>query len=412
MNAKDELTTYIEVLHANRHIIAESYHRGFVTSDADAGVAMKGIMALKGYRALVPRTQDSFRLRTSLRDHLDDVLLKSRLYTAVGSGLAEHVSRLPQLYDEVRNAHVEGRMEDAARYTDDFSSAVFELSDSVSMALSFMRTQADTKFSHVTTLAEKQRQNEFYIQRAEKIGEALESLSRGRLLEAFSEFAPSEELGVLFRHEIWDHLPQWRSSLLDITQILKEFLYRLRQIAPATRRFRAFALHLKRNPDWQAPSLDEAEEPVSVCRRAAALPMARGVDVKDDSLRGELIAIAQRLPTLERPVQKEAPKGELKIDGDDAAQSVVVPVHNYHRAWRSFLPSVAAAGVGGLSALIWKRSQIDWQVLDDELWLIWVLNECAGGARRKKVARVQMRTESDGPLSGNLILRDVQVYPL
>lgn len=63
--------------------------------------------------------------------------------------------RLPLLADAVARANLEGRIDDADLYTDQFDRGVFELADSISGALQLLRVMADNKFSNVSTLAEK-----------------------------------------------------------------------------------------------------------------------------------------------------------------------------------------------------------------------------------------------------------------
>jgi hypothetical protein len=129
--------------------------------------------------------------------------------------------RLPLLADAVARANLEGRIDDADLYTDQFDRGVFELADSISGALQLLRVMADNKFSNVSTLAEKRRQNEFYIERAKIIGDALLLLQANGLMEILEGVPNGERLIFAYRSQLDDQLPEWRSSLLDITAILK-----------------------------------------------------------------------------------------------------------------------------------------------------------------------------------------------
>ena len=46
---------------------------------------------------------------------------------------------------------------------------------------------------------------------------------------------------------------------MDITAVLKAFLYRLRQVEPDARRIRAFAHFLRKNPDYQPPEVEQIQ---------------------------------------------------------------------------------------------------------------------------------------------------------
>ena len=117
------------------------------------------------------------------------MLQKEQLYAAVGGNVADLAARLPLFIDEAVKAHLEGRTEDLDGYVDGFNNAVFDLADHIGGALQYLRMLADTRFASVRTLAEKQRQNAYYIGRAERIGEALKGLQTGGLMDRIDERA-------------------------------------------------------------------------------------------------------------------------------------------------------------------------------------------------------------------------------
>ena len=83
MSASSDLVIkYLETLHRQRAVLAEAYHRGSVGRADDNA---RAIYELQQNRALVPFTQDSYRLASSLARHLDEVLQKERMYAAVGA---------------------------------------------------------------------------------------------------------------------------------------------------------------------------------------------------------------------------------------------------------------------------------------------------------------------------------------
>jgi hypothetical protein len=109
-HSADLVIKYLEVLHRQRAVLAEAYHRGSV-GKADENA--RALYELHQHRALVPFTQESYRLASSLARHLDEALQKERMYAAVGANIGELAGRLPYLIDETEKAHLEGRPEDA-----------------------------------------------------------------------------------------------------------------------------------------------------------------------------------------------------------------------------------------------------------------------------------------------------------
>ncbi len=408
MSASSDLVIkYLETLHRQRAVLAEAYHRGSVGRSDDNA---RAIYELQQNRALVPFTQDSYRLASSLARHLDEVLQKERMYAAVGANIGELAGRLPFLIDETEKAHLEGRQDDADSYADNFNSAVFDLADSISNALQYLRMLADNRFANVSTLAEKQRQNEYYIGRAERISEALRHLQMEDLAESLEDRPGCESLAVAFRSQLAGRLPEWRASLLDITDILKSYLYRLRQVEPAARRLRAFAQFLKRNPDYVAPDVDEMAEPPAWALRAKPLKMKARPDLADSATSEALADLARSLPAAKVVVKREAKLGVLAEDGAAPSASVVISPKPYQQAFAGFLYAVTASDAP-ISAMTWKAAQCGFDNLPGDIWLHCVLYEAAMESRRlERFHFERLEAAPDHPLSGNIVVRDVLVW--
>ncbi len=405
MSASSDLVIkYLETLHRQRAVLAEAYHRGSIGRSDDNA---RAIYELQQNRALVPFTQDSYRLASSLARHLDEVLQKERMYAAVGANIGELAGRLPFLIDETEKAHLEGRQDDADSYADNFNSAVFDLADSISNALQYLRMLADNRFANVSTLAEKQRQNEYYIGRAERISEALRHLQMEDLAESLEDRPGCESLAVAFRSQLAGRLPEWRASLLDITDILKSYLYRLRQVEPAARRLRAFAQFLKRNPDYVAPDVDEMAEPPTWALRAKPLKMKARPDLADSTTSEALADLARSLPAARILVKREAKLGMLAEDGAAPSSSLSITPKLYQQAFAGFLTAVSASDAP-ISAMDWKASQAGFDNLPGDIWLHCVLYEVAMDRRRlERFHFERLEAAPDHPLSGNIVVRDV-----
>jgi hypothetical protein len=404
----DLVVAYIEVLHRHRAMVAAAYHQGWIDAGCEA-VTPRGIQELRRHRTLVPLTQDAFRLASSLARHIDEVLQKEQLFAAVGGNIADLAARLPLLVDEAVKAHLEGRTEDLDGYVDAFNNAVFDLADHIEQALQYLRMLADTRFASVRTLAEKQRQNAWYIGRAERIGEAIKSLQTGGLMDRVEEEPAAAPLMPAFRSQLWERLPEWRESLLDITEILKAFLYRLRQVEPAGRRLRAFNLFLKRNPDYVAPDVEELTEPPEWASRAAPLRVVAHPDLLDGATNEALIEVAAKLPPSPTVVKRQPKVGTLQPGADREPRVLVIEPRPYQLALRRLIANVPEDGEP-LSALAWKREHPEYADLPDPIWLHCVLYEATLARRRTGHIRFErVELPPAHPLSGNIIVRDVLV---
>lgn len=407
MKRSDDLViAYIELLHRHRTLIAAAYHQGALDT-GDEVATPRGIQDLRCHRTLVPLSQESFRLASSLARHLDEALQKEQLFAAVGGNIADLATRLPLLVDETVKAHLEGRTEDLDGYMDAFNNAVFDLADHVEQALQYLRMLADTRFANVRTLAEKERQNAWYIGRAERISEAIKALQTGGLMDRIEEEPAAAPLMVAFRGQVWERLPQWRESLLDITEILKTYLYRLRQVEPAGRRLRAFNLYLKRNPDYQPPDLDDLAELPSWATRAGPVHMRAHPDLLDVATSEALIEVAAKLPESPTVVKRTPKVGELKQGTEQESWVLVIEPRPYQVALRRLIEEIPDNG-RRMSALDWKRARGEYAALPDDIWLHCVLYEATLARRRADRIRFErVEQPATHPLSGNILVSDV-----
>lgn len=405
----DSIVSHLDLLYANRHLIAAAYCNGGVGLDEDN---QRKIRQLQQHRVLIPYFQDDFRLSPSFVRHLDEVFQRQRSY-AVGANFGELINRLPQLIAEYVNASHETRLEDQDEYATDFDVGVFELASLVSNELLSLRVITENQFANVSTLAEKKRQNEFYLGRAEKIGEAISLLEGDHLLGTLEGSSLLKPLFVVYQHQILIRLQEWRATHMDITAVLKAFLYRLRQVEPDARRIRAFAHFLRKNPDYHPPNVEEIHELPSWSSRFAGLRIKVHPDLSSSQTREALAEVARAIPSAKISIVKERTAGRLVEDGADKPVSVIRP-KPVQLAFHRYLEAASLA-IFPLSAVRWKRQQREFVGLDDDAWLLYAIHAIQmlgkgekGGLRSFQVER------REAPLghmrSGNIVVTDMELW--
>lgn len=401
----DLVESHLVKLFRHKELLATAYHRG-VVSKADDKFGGRGLYELHQARALVPYANETYRLASSLARHLDEILQTEHLYAAVGADVSDLAARLPLLSDIVAKAALEGRHEDADEYIDQFDRAVFELADSISGALQFLRILADNKFANVATYAEKKRQNEFYLERVRRISDALVAIQTSGLIESLESSPEGERLLLSYRSQIANHLPEWRANLLDITAILREYLFRTRQIEAVARRFRAFSLFLKRTPEYVPPDIDTlADLPDWACR-APGFSLRSRASVHDPALDDPLLEIAKAIPVA-KPITVVVPKaGTLRDDfpattGEETAKT---------KPWQEAIHSlITTVGKQPVSAMSWKLRTASISDLPSDIWLLCLLHEESLRRRRTEGIRFEQILDTAEPLSGMLKVRVILV---
>lgn len=403
------IVAYLELLHANRHLVAAAYSHGGVALDEDN---QRRVRQLQQQRVLVPYLQDDFRLSPSLGRHLDEVFQRQRSY-AVGANFGELVHRLEQLLGEYVSASHEGRLEDQGEYQSEFDIGVFELAALVGDELLGLRVITENQFANVSTLAEKRRQNEFYLGRAERIGETLALLEGESLLGTLAGASMLKPLLEVFRHQVLNRLPQWRATHMDITSVLKAYLYRLRQVEPNARRIRAFAHFLRKNPDYQPPDAESLQALPAWSSRFAGLRLKVHPDLALSSTREALADTAKSIASAKISIARQRLAGRLLEGGLDKPVRFISPKPVQLAFHRYLLQASAAAAP--LSAVGWKRQQRDLGRLDDEAWLLYALhavdllgNRLQGRGHHLQVERRQ--APASHARSGNLVVTDLAVW--
>ena len=403
------IVAYLELLHANRHLVAAAYSNGGVAMDEEN---QRRVRQLQQQRVLVPYLQDDFRLSPSLGRHLDEVFQRQRSY-AVGANFGELVHRLEQLLGEYISASHEGRLEDQDEYQSEFDVGVFELASLVGDELLSLRVITENQFANVSTLAEKRRQNEFYLNRAEKIGETLALLEGESLLGTLASSSMLKPLLGVYRHQVLNRLPQWRATHMDITAVLKAYLYRLRQVEPNARRIRAFAHFLRKNPDYQPPEAQSLQALPAWSSRFAGLRLKVHPDLASSSTRDALADMAKSIASAKISIVKQRLAGRLLEGGTDKPVRFIQPKPVQLAFGRYLLEASAAAAP--LSAVGWKRQQRDFDSLDDDAWLLYALHAVdmlgkglKGRGHFLEVERRQAPTSH--ARSGNVVVTDLAVW--
>ena len=405
----DSIVAYLEALHANRHLIADAYNLGGVVMVEEN---QRKIRQLQQHRALIPYIHDEFRLNASLSRHLDEVFQRQRNY-AIGANFGEQINRLPRLIDEYLKASHENRLEDRDIYATDFDVGVFELREGIVSTLLLLRTLTDNRFANVSTIAEKQRQNEYYVSKVEQLGNALASLQAEILLEQLASSSLLEPLYSVYRHQIMDRLPEWRATVMDITAILKAYLYRLRQIEPEARRLRTFALFLNKNPDYQPPEADELLNLPQWASVYSGLRLKSHPDLSSSQVIEDLVDIAQSIRPAKLSIVRERPTGRLS-GTDDGNLVVIVRPKQVQVAFYRYVEA-ASESEKPVSALQWKRQQATFNELDDEAWLIYLLHrvQIRGNDPTSRLRGLNVERREMNPAhfrSGNLIINDIVVW--
>jgi hypothetical protein len=367
------------------------------------------IFELHQHRILVPDGHDAYRLSRNLMRFLDDLTQKQRLYESLGADIGKLNDRIHLLRREYNSAIVEGKNEDIDVVAGDFYDACAELSDAVSSSLERLLIQAESNFGAVRSLSAKERQNRYYLDEADKLSSALGSLERMNLQEEL-DLDPLTEgtLAIPYRRLVTHRLAEWSTELLRVTGILKDYLFKLRQIAPDVRRLRDFVRFIHQNPGYVPPEIDGLRNLPSWAMRDHGMALLAHPDPGNRDTVDALEEIARKLPAPK--VEVKVPKSAGTLVNGKSGGKIAVPIPAHRLALQRF-GHAALQSQAPISSIEWKRKHAADLDIPDDLWIHLVIN--SENIARAPFTRLHFEPVSRrglSPISRNVVISDVRVH--
>lgn len=398
---KTSLHRLLQAMAQHGDLIAEAYFGGSVQAEPDN---QRALNQLKQLKVLANHGGAGYRLSTRLSQFIDGALNSDRM-RRLDTDLGGWVDLLEQQIGLYQDAHGENRMADCDGFLGEIERLVFDLADTLEENTTYLLMLVNSRFANVRTLAEKKRQNAFYIGRLEKLVGAVSVLQPAHLMDMAD---PHESLQTLIDRQLIRALPSHRQRLQDILDTLKTFLFQLRQIEARAGLVRGFAFFLRQNPDYAPQDWCDREAIPLHWNRIGGLRLHAHPDTLDRSLEAELIGISQK----------------IRIDADALLSRrkarELNPVSLVKPKPRRVAPPAYRLSIGQLfaqarqtpgqtvSALAFRRRH-DIR-LDPPIWLSCVLSEAI---RRKGLNQgfdfAFVRHDRDDGFTGNLRVKDLRI---
>ena len=394
------LRRLFQALAQHSDVLAEAYFGGVVEATE---ANQRALNQLKQLKVLVNHGGQGFRLSARLGQFLDGALNSDRM-RRLDTDLGSWVDLLEQQVGLYRDAFGEDRLEDCDSYLAEIERLVFDLSDTLEENTAYLLMLVNNRFANVRTLSEKKRQNVFYIGRLEKLVGAVSALQPAVLLELADDH---EGMQALIERQLVRNLPVHRQRLQDILDILKTFLFQIRQIEARTRRVRGFAFFLRQNPGYAPRDWSEQEQVPAHWNRVGGLAFRAHPDTLDRGVEKELADIASKIKADAEALLAKKP--QRRLNGVSLARREAVRVESplYRRRIKELFEQVRQTPGRGVSALAFRNRHAP--EIDAPLWLSCVLGE---GVRRKALRQgydFEMVAWGGAGFDGNLRVKDLRL---
>lgn len=405
----DNAADYLKALGQHSPLIAQIYHQG-TSVDAQDIDNPRLMNQLIQQRILVHDNQTDYRLNPHLSKHLDDVFQHKRAY-AVSANFFDKIESIALISQEYKFAYQEGRDDDADNYAQDVDRSVFELAININDELLHLRTLVENKFSHLSNLQEKQRHNQFYIDRSQKLSEALALLQHGELSQQLQQIELAN-LQEVFKRHIGARINDWHTQHLSIIDILKAYLFKLRDVAPQAKKIRNLSLFLTKNTSYQVPDLSELDNAPSWMQRFSGFTLHSYTNLHQASIREQLADLASRIPAAKVVLQQKQQQGVLSVD--EALPVIQLQPSVSQLALQGFWQQ-ALKSEHALSALCWKHQQSQLNELTDSVWLMVLLHSLQVNSHQKNHPLQQLQIQrceqtASHIWAGNIIIEDILAW--
>ena len=399
--AGQSLERLFKALANHSELIAQAYFTGAVYKDSQN---QRALNQLKQLKILVTHSADSYRIAGRLSQFIDSALSSDRI-RRLDTDLASWIETLEQQIGLYQDALDDNRVDDSDNYFVEIERLVFDLSDTLEENTRYLLMLVNSRFANVRTLAEKQKQNAFYISRLEKLVNAISALQPELLLEIVEE---QPLVYALLDQHLIRLLPIYQQRLQDILDKLKVFLFELRQIEVRAQLVQGFAFFLQQNQNYQPQDWSECDQIPEHWNQIKPLVLLAYADPLDHGLEDELIEIAQKIRTDTEVMLAKQKQRSLSAVSLSSQNKKTLDLPLYRKQLRVYFDRVLKNEDQSISAVAFQQAFVD--DIEPSIWLSCVLNEWLRLQQRNKRLQMELiQADADQTFSGNKKVRDIKL---
>jgi hypothetical protein len=395
------LERLFKALATHGELIAEAYFNGVVYKDNQN---QRVLNQLKQLKILVNHNADGYRVAGRLGQFIDSALSSDRV-RRLDTDLASWIDTLEQQIGLYQDALAENRVEDGDSYFVEIERLVFDLSDTLEENTRYLLMLVNSRFANVRTLAEKQKQNTFYISRLEKLVNAITALQPELLLELVED---QPLLYALLDQQLIRLLPIYQQRMQDILNKLKVFLFELRQIEARAQLVQGFAFFLQQNQNYQPQDWSEIEQIPEHWNQVKPLTLFAYADPFDNTLTEDLIDIAQKIRRDNHDLSTKPQQRAINAVSLNSPVRHILELPLYRKHTTRYFERVLRNPGQTISAIAFYKVFVN--DIEPSIWLSCVLNEWLRRQQSNKhlqLELIQTGINHNASFSGNKKVQDI-----
>lgn len=391
MSSPSPVREAMQALSRNAGVIESALH-GNVRAGEE--ITNGAIDALRQASALKVADEDGYRMHPRLRDYLLDHLQLFPAYQSL-TEIGSKIGQMDTLWRELGAVLSEGGMEAVQSLRESIVSMVYDISDSVERNLLLLSSLLGTRYGHVKTLAEKVSQNRFYMHQASTLATDLNRLERRATdVEVEAQNSNLFEISQLLRKLVLGKTMFWQHGLSDMQAIIRQDLFRTREVQANLRNLARADIFLRQQPGWRGwePELTEV---IPDFLLLACLPKLQAhVDPTDSDrlVADELVALVHDLPARrKRDLEPVEVKRYFRTFPPEAPEEeFLTPIVQSLLAIEKLILSSKV----GISLFEWRKGDAAASLLEESVWLTFAV--LALRARKIRVRlELNLRAENE-----------------
>ncbi len=362
-----QVATLLRQIGSHDELLADAYVYGSVAADEQDH---KTISLLHKAGLLRPDDEaGEFRVTTDFKRMLNRLMRKQSSYRQL-TDMGKVIDALDDSVKDYQTASKSNDLDDADFHLEQIDDLLYETKDGLNTSLENMHYAIVSQFGFVSSLANKIRQNERYLNHAQSLLTELQQIDPEDCYEWINWPCPSEFARKITAFIYWFN--QTLPRLRFIIDNMRLSLFRLRRDEKQANQLRSMARFLHKHPEFEiSENLFEDQNLPETLKYAPAMPLRAYVDTKNSDIEEPLIALVQALrKTANASPAKERTQNEVTIA---SIESVQYQSDFFEEQSELFFEAVIINEQAMSALSFWQQQQAAWsektEVIAPQAWI-------------------------------------------
>ncbi|MEC4724396.1 hypothetical protein HWQ46_02400 [Shewanella sp. D64] len=403
-----QVAVLLRKIGANDELLANAYVFGSITSDEQD---VKTISTLHKAGLLRPDDEPGeFRVTTDFKRMLNRLMRKQSSYRQL-TDMGKVIDALDETVKDYHLSVQSKEHDDAEFYLDQLDDLLYETKDGLNTNLDNMHYGIVSQFGFVSTLANKIRQNERYLNHAQSLLTELQQIDPEACYEWINWPCPNEFARKITGFIYWFN--QVLPRLRFIIDNMRLSLFRLRRDEKQASQLRNMARFLRQHPEFEInDNLFEDPELPDVLKHAPPMSLSCYVETHNTEHEASLIAIVQAL-------RKQVASVPVKVR--DSGEVTLTPVEKvdyqvdfFDQKTEQLFELVISENSPVSAVEFWTSSQVSWQgdsqAIHPKAWIELVFSAyCSLTNEQQDAFDIEMKEVKVAGTSDNYSYSDVVI---